>query len=108
MKIVVYGLFALELAQTLMVTRDTYSIFATGFADFAGLDNLHLLPVTLPILGGVGVFPFIRPLHLLILPSWFHLPRGVCVQDLNSCAITLDRRWYHGGTLPAIKPITRR
>ena len=76
MKAVVFVLFALELAQTLMVTSDTYSIFATGFSNFAGLDNLHLLPVTLPILGGIGVFPLIPLSYSLIVSSRFNLSRS--------------------------------
>lgn len=58
MKVLVYSSLTLEMAQTFMVTHDSFKIFATGFGDFSGLDNLHLLWLTLPILGGVGVLFF--------------------------------------------------
>ncbi|KAJ3514701.1 hypothetical protein NLJ89_g2223 [Agrocybe chaxingu] len=53
MKVLVYFSFAIEVAQTMMVTRDTYKVFAGGFGDLTELDNLHLLWLTLPILGGI-------------------------------------------------------
>lgn len=58
MKLLVYSSLLLEIAQTLMVTHDTFRIFATGYGDFSGLDDIHLLWLTLPILGGVGLFLF--------------------------------------------------
>jgi len=60
MKLLVYSSLLLEIAQTLMVTHDTFRIFATGYGDFSGLDDIHLLWLTLPILGGVGLFLFSR------------------------------------------------
>ncbi|KAH9477717.1 hypothetical protein JR316_0009943 [Psilocybe cubensis] len=53
MKGLVYSCLALELAQTLMVTRDTHLVFAAGYGDLMALDHLHLLWLTLPILGGI-------------------------------------------------------
>jgi len=58
MKLLVYFFLALEVAQTIMVTRDTYNVFATGFGNYIGLNDLHLLWLTLPILGGLGWVPF--------------------------------------------------
>ena len=56
MKLLVYSSLTLEIAQTIMVTHDAFNIFAIGFGDFTGLDEIHLLWLTLPILGGVGLF----------------------------------------------------
>ncbi|KAF4616424.1 hypothetical protein D9613_008473 [Agrocybe pediades] len=53
MKALVYTSLALEVAQTLMVTRDTHVIFSEGYGDLVGLNDLHLLWLTLPIFGGI-------------------------------------------------------
>lgn len=56
MKTLVYSSLILELIQTGMVTRDTYVVFAAGYGDLPGLNDLHLLWFTLPVLGGIGQF----------------------------------------------------
>ncbi|KAF9482681.1 hypothetical protein BDN70DRAFT_400351 [Pholiota conissans] len=56
MKVLVYLSTALEILQTLLVTRDTYQVFAKGFGNIADLDDLHFLWFTLPILGGIVGF----------------------------------------------------
>ncbi|KAF9564538.1 hypothetical protein CPC08DRAFT_248963 [Agrocybe pediades] len=53
MKALVYTSLVLEVAQTLMVTRDTHVIFSEGYGDLVGLNDLHLLWLTLPIFGGI-------------------------------------------------------
>ncbi|PPQ70985.1 hypothetical protein CVT24_009940 [Panaeolus cyanescens] len=53
MKALVYFSLCLELAQTFMVTSDGYDVYALGFGDVVNLDDLHLLWITLPILGGI-------------------------------------------------------
>lgn len=54
MKLLVYGSLALEIIQTILVTRDTYATFTTGYGNFFTLNELHFLWLTLPIFGGVG------------------------------------------------------
>ncbi|KAF5318444.1 hypothetical protein D9619_010680 [Psilocybe cf. subviscida] len=53
MKLLVYGSLALEIIQTILVTRDTYATFTTGYGNFFTLNELHFLWLTLPIFGGV-------------------------------------------------------
>jgi len=56
MKAVVYIALTFEVAQTLMVTRDSHLIFSEGYGDLVGLNDLHLLWLTLPIFGGISTF----------------------------------------------------
>ncbi|PPQ93765.1 hypothetical protein CVT25_008145 [Psilocybe cyanescens] len=78
MKGLVYGTLALELAQTLMVTRDTYLVFADGYGDLLVLDHLHLLWLTLPILGGiVGLFCHLTFAYRISLLSESKIVGGV-------------------------------
>jgi len=54
MKLLVYTTFCIEVSQTMMVTRDNYKVFAAGFGKIEAVINLHLLWLTLPVLGGLG------------------------------------------------------
>ena len=54
MKTVVYITLVIEAAQTVTATRDIYQIFVVGFGNWFNLDDLHMLWLTLPILGGLG------------------------------------------------------
>lgn len=54
LKVLVYGVFALEVIQTILTTRDAFGIFATGLRDLRALANVRLLWLSIPILGGVG------------------------------------------------------
>ena len=53
-KFLIYFLFVVELAQTILATQDAYTVYAEGFGQFAALDNLHLLWLTLPVMSGLG------------------------------------------------------
>lgn len=63
MKALVYFSLCLELAQTFMVSSDGYDVYAIGFGDIVNLDDLHLLWMTLPILGGIGTNAFLLPFN---------------------------------------------
>ena len=54
MKLLVYVSLSLEILQTVLVTHDTYLTFAKMYGNLMGLDNLHYLWLTLPIMGGLG------------------------------------------------------
>ncbi|KJA18718.1 hypothetical protein HYPSUDRAFT_69641 [Hypholoma sublateritium FD-334 SS-4] len=51
-KVTVYSVWILEALQLALVTRDTYELFINGFGDMLGINNLRLLPLSVPILGG--------------------------------------------------------
>ncbi|KDR72608.1 hypothetical protein GALMADRAFT_756283 [Galerina marginata CBS 339.88] len=86
MKLLVYFSLALEIAQTLMVTHDTYEVFAAGYGDLLGLNNLHLLWLTLPTLGGVvGLLCHLTFAYRISLLSESKITGGV-ISALALCA----------------------
>ncbi|KAF8970189.1 hypothetical protein BDZ97DRAFT_130065 [Flammula alnicola] len=86
MKVLVYGSLILELVQTLMVTHDAYEVFAKGFGDITGLNDLHLLWFTLPILGGVvGLLCHLTFAYRICLLSESRITGGV-IAALALCA----------------------
>ncbi|KAF8893036.1 hypothetical protein BD779DRAFT_1138497 [Infundibulicybe gibba] len=52
-KCLVYGIFWLEVAQTLMVSHDAFNTFGTGFGQPRAVDDIHLLWLTAPVTGGL-------------------------------------------------------
>ena len=67
MKILVYGVYAVELLQTTLLTKVVSKQFATYFGNFAVLDEIGFLWFIVPILSSIGVFLF----HLLFWSSSF-------------------------------------
>ncbi|KIK01539.1 hypothetical protein K443DRAFT_661744 [Laccaria amethystina LaAM-08-1] len=56
-KCIIYFLFVVELVQTILATKDAYTVYAEGFGQYEALDKLHLLWLTLPVMSGlVGFF----------------------------------------------------
>ena len=56
MKILVYGVFAVESLQTTLHMKVAFGEFATGFGKSAVLDEIGLLWFIVPILSSTGVF----------------------------------------------------
>lgn len=54
LKIVVYGVFTLEIIQTLLTTHDAFGTFTTGLANLDSIDEVRLAWLTVPVLGGIG------------------------------------------------------
>ncbi len=50
----VYGVFVMELIQTVLVSFDAFSVFAFGFGDLASLTAMHYHWLTVPIMSGLG------------------------------------------------------
>ncbi|KAK0486408.1 hypothetical protein IW261DRAFT_1559810 [Armillaria novae-zelandiae] len=52
-KCLVYGVYILELIQTILVTHDAFTVFGYGFGDFEALTEMHsnwlILPITIAI-----------------------------------------------------------
>ncbi|KAF9461923.1 hypothetical protein BDZ94DRAFT_1262518 [Collybia nuda] len=55
-KVLVYGVFALETAQTVITIRDAYDTFAVGLRDGNSLDKVRTLWFTFPVIGGLVAF----------------------------------------------------
>ncbi|TFK41687.1 hypothetical protein BDQ12DRAFT_392800 [Crucibulum laeve] len=52
-KLLIYGVFLCEVLQTIIITRDTYVAFASGFGNVKSLDSMHTHWFTIPISGGI-------------------------------------------------------
>lgn len=53
----VYGTYCLEVVQTILMTRDCFITYATGFGNLNALDSTHLLWLTAPIFIGISTYP---------------------------------------------------
>ncbi|KAK0454048.1 uncharacterized protein EV420DRAFT_1645281 [Desarmillaria tabescens] len=53
LKLLVYSLFIVETAQTLLVTHDMYNIFATEFGNIRNLGQIHIFWITTAIATGL-------------------------------------------------------
>ncbi|KAJ7660330.1 hypothetical protein DFH06DRAFT_1194386 [Mycena polygramma] len=55
-KCLVYGVYAIELAQTILIVQDMFSTFAFNFGDLVYLANINLAWSISPMLTGVVAF----------------------------------------------------
>ncbi|KIK68972.1 hypothetical protein GYMLUDRAFT_628936 [Collybiopsis luxurians FD-317 M1] len=55
-KAVVYGIYLLEVVQTLLVTHDAFAIFGYGYGDLESLSNIHFNWFTVAVMSGVVAF----------------------------------------------------
>ena len=53
-KFLVYFIWILETLHVGLATRDIYDLFINGFGDLGAVDKFHLIPLTIPILGGIS------------------------------------------------------
>ncbi|KAF5334168.1 hypothetical protein D9758_014833 [Tetrapyrgos nigripes] len=53
LKMLVYGCFILDTAQTVMNIADAFSIFGSGFGDMGNLRKMHLAGLSVPIITGL-------------------------------------------------------
>ncbi|KJA18721.1 hypothetical protein HYPSUDRAFT_217977 [Hypholoma sublateritium FD-334 SS-4] len=53
LKALVYSIWLIEALHVVLVTRDIFALFIAGFGNFIVLNDLHLLPFTVGILGGL-------------------------------------------------------
>lgn len=58
-KYVVYGVFIIEVIQTILVTHDAFAIFGYGFSEFKSLTDMHMDWFTVPVMSGLGECPFL-------------------------------------------------
>ena len=73
MRILVYGVFAVELLQMIVLAKVGFGELATDFGKFAVLDEIGLLWVIMPILSSTGVF---LSSYFRLLTSNLH--SGIC------------------------------
>ncbi|TFK33874.1 hypothetical protein BDQ12DRAFT_738538 [Crucibulum laeve] len=53
-KILVYGTYALETLQSILIAHDAFKTFGQGFGNFNVLDSQQFLWLTIPIIGGIA------------------------------------------------------
>ena len=53
-KALVYSVYIMETAQTVLVTRDAYLTFASGFGNLDAVNSVHTLWLAIPAFTGVG------------------------------------------------------
>ncbi|KAK0459319.1 uncharacterized protein EV420DRAFT_1642291 [Desarmillaria tabescens] len=53
-KYLVYGLYIIEVAQTILVTHDAFATFGSGFGDMEALTGMHFDWLTVPIMSAVA------------------------------------------------------
>ena len=65
-KTLVYGVYAVELVQTILYSKKGYQEFATGFGNVLALEEVGLLWFATPVLTAIGVYnPFLGILPLV-------------------------------------------
>jgi hypothetical protein len=53
-KSLVYGVYTVELVQSILVTHDAFAIFGDGFGNLSALTVTHFDWLTVPIMSGFG------------------------------------------------------
>jgi hypothetical protein len=53
-KVVVYLIYALEVTQTVLITRSIFVAFVYGFGNMTASDNVGLVWLSVPLLTGLG------------------------------------------------------
>jgi hypothetical protein len=53
-KILVYGVYTLEIVQTVMSTIIAFHVFATGYGDSAAYNDIWIVWVSVPLMSGLG------------------------------------------------------
>ncbi|KAJ7463285.1 hypothetical protein FB451DRAFT_1494252 [Mycena latifolia] len=56
LKCLVYGVYLVELAETIMITHDAFQMYGYGFADLEALTRMGIYWFDVPILGGLVSF----------------------------------------------------
>ena len=71
-KILVYGVYTIELVQAILLARMASIEFAAGFGNFEALNTIGLLSLAVPILSSIGMcfflnfsWPCVRVIRLL-------------------------------------------
>ncbi|KAJ7753058.1 hypothetical protein DFH07DRAFT_824512 [Mycena maculata] len=55
-KLLVYTVYLIEFAATIILTHDAFSIYGYGFADVSALTNVYFFWLDVPIMGGLVAF----------------------------------------------------
>ena len=55
-KLLIYGVYAAELVQSILLAKKFYQEFAAGFGNYEAINVSGVLWFTVPIIGSIGVY----------------------------------------------------
>lgn len=55
-KALIFGLFVIETAQTVLCTHDLFAAYASGWGNLAQLGSAHFEWLATPIMSGIGIY----------------------------------------------------
>ncbi|KAK0498689.1 hypothetical protein EDD18DRAFT_46750 [Armillaria luteobubalina] len=93
LKYLVYGIYAIESVQTIIVAHDTFAMFGYGFGDMDGLTRMNSLWLTVPIMSAVaaGIGQVFYAYRIFVLSKSRLIPIFiVCVSLTSSVAATIS------------------
>ena len=97
-KALVCLIWTLETLHLVLVTQDIYRIFINGFGNYMVSDDLHLLPLTVAIMGGLsmGISHILLLLHTywLYASSWTHMSSYISISCPSNIAVP-GYRWVN-------------
>ena len=97
-KALVCFIWTLETLHLVLVTQDIYRIFINGFGNYIVPDDLHLLPLTVAIMGGLSmsISHILLLLHTywLYASSWTHMPSYISISCSSNISVA-GYRWVN-------------
>ncbi|KAJ6602704.1 hypothetical protein DFH09DRAFT_1125356 [Mycena vulgaris] len=105
MKCMVYTIYAIEVVQTVLLTRDAFMAFGYGFGDVSALTKIRTYWLTSPIIGGLVAFIgqsfYAYRVYVLSSRSWT-IPVLIVVTSLVSSVCAL----ISGGVVSQFEDLT--
>jgi hypothetical protein len=95
-KVLVYGVYALEISQTVMSAMTAFHVFATGYGNFAAYGDIWIVWFSIPLMSGIGASN--KPIHCSIAesPSFFQrLKRSTPIASAASPHPWLFQVWFY-------------
>jgi len=92
MKCLVYGIYFIELVQSILVIETGFRTFVTSFGNVEVFDRIETLWLSVPILTAIGEFSYIgHKRYLNIKPRYILCPRILCPSDQHFSTIEESR-----------------
>ncbi|KAF8133565.1 hypothetical protein K438DRAFT_1739065 [Mycena galopus ATCC 62051] len=85
-KCLVYGVYTLELVETIIITRDAFATFGYGFSDISALNKINFNWLTIPVMSGLVAFigQFFYAYRVYVLSKSHFIPVLIVVVSLIS------------------------
>ncbi|PBK87054.1 hypothetical protein ARMGADRAFT_1086173 [Armillaria gallica] len=88
-KYLVYGLYVIEIVQTILIAHDSFALFGYGFGDLEALAKLNFSWLTVPIMSGIVacVGQVFYAYRIFILSKSRNIPIFIfCISSISSVA----------------------